>query len=128
MCDLRNRRGLAVWSLRGAGSRVGLAYMLRPPIVPMLARLVPELPRPGQPGGDLLVEPKFDGFRVIGFCLADRVYLQSRAGRNLTSYFPDIARLLRRLPANVVVDGVISSEAAAAHYVRDTPPSLPKSS
>jgi ATP-dependent DNA ligase len=55
----------------------------------MLAKLVPELPRPGRPGGDLLVEPKFDGFRIIGFCLPDRTYLQSRAGRNLTSYFPN---------------------------------------
>ncbi|MEJ3750589.1 ATP-dependent DNA ligase [Actinomycetes bacterium KLBMP 9797] len=80
--------------------------MLRPPIAPMLARLVPELPGPDQVGGELLVEPKFDGFRVVAFCLSDRVYLQSRAGRNLTGFFPDIGALLRRwMPTNVVVDG-----------------------
>ncbi len=79
--------------------------MLRPPIEPMLARPVPDFPPAGR-SGDLLLEAKFDGFRTIAFCLPDRVHLQSRSGRDLTAYFPDVARLLRRtLPINTVLDG-----------------------
>jgi hypothetical protein len=43
----------------------------------------------------VLVEPKFDGFRVIGFCLPDGVYLQSSATTTLKSSLtvhPDAAR------------------------------------
>lgn len=71
----------------------------------MLAKPVPDLPPEGR-GGGLLLEPKFDGFRTIAFRLPDGVHLQSRSGRNLTAYFPDVARTLRRwLPVNAVLDG-----------------------
>jgi ATP-dependent DNA ligase len=79
--------------------------MLRPPIEPMLARSVPIFPEP-MPGQDLRLEPKFDGFRVLAFCRPDDVLLQSRAGRDLTRYFPDVVQTLRAsMPANVVLDG-----------------------
>jgi ATP-dependent DNA ligase len=80
--------------------------MLRPPIEPMLAKAVLHLPELGVDGWDWRLEPKFDGFRVIAFRRPDDVFLQSRAGRPLAPYFPDIARLVGgALPANVVVDG-----------------------
>ncbi|KAB1103191.1 ATP-dependent DNA ligase [Micromonospora aurantiaca] len=60
--------------------------------------VVPESP-------DLLHEPKWDGWRCIAFRETDGVYLQSRAGRNLTTYFPDITRAIRTLPHGVVLDG-----------------------
>lgn len=79
--------------------------MLRPPIEPMLAKPVARLP-PGRRGDDLLLEPKFDGFRAVVFRLPKGIFVQSRTGRNLTAYFPDVARLLRRaLPANTILDG-----------------------
>jgi ATP-dependent DNA ligase len=66
-------------------------------------------------GGGWVYEPKWDGFRTIAFCLPDRVHLQSRSGRNLTAYFPDVARLLRRtLPINTVLDGVMWSVKVSA--------------
>jgi ATP-dependent DNA ligase len=73
----------------------------------MLAKSVPILPEPvGRQ--DLRLEPKFDGFRVIAFCRPDDVILQSRAGRILTQYFPDIASALHTaLPGQPVVDGEI---------------------
>lgn len=80
--------------------------MLRPPIEPMLARAVSRLPRPETPGHELRLEPKFDGFRALAFRGPETVFLQSRAGRPLAPYFPDITRTLRAaLPANVVLDG-----------------------
>ncbi|MFD6732010.1 hypothetical protein ACFWDZ_12980 [Micromonospora aurantiaca] len=50
--------------------------------------VVPESP-------DLLHEPKWDGWRCIAFRETDGVYLQSRAGRNLTTYFPNPRELHR---------------------------------
>jgi ATP-dependent DNA ligase len=68
----------------------------------MLAAPVDVVPE----GPGLVHEPKWDGWRCIAFREADDVYLQSRAGRNLTRYFPDVTRTLRAfLPPGVVLDG-----------------------
>ncbi len=78
--------------------------ILEPPIEPMLAKSVPELPA----GEGWLFEPKWDGFRAIAFRDGDRLYLQSRDLRPLDRYFPDLAAPLRAtLPARSVVDGEI---------------------
>lgn len=77
--------------------------VLRRPVAPMLAAPVDTVPV----GPTLLYEPKWDGWRAIAFRGIDGVYLQSRAGRNLTPYFPDVTRAVRSLPAGVVVDGEI---------------------
>ncbi|WP_406080137.1 ATP-dependent DNA ligase [Micromonospora sp. NBC_00858] len=74
---------------------------LRRPVAPMLAAPVDAVP--DAPG--LVHEPKWDGWRCLAFREADGVYLQSRAGRNLTTYFPDITRAVRMLPPGVVLDG-----------------------
>src|SRR4029450_11021777 len=75
-----------------------------PPIAPMLAKLVDALP----PAGDFLYEPKWDGFRAIVFRSADDIYIQSRDGRPLDRYFPELHdALLARLPKESVIDGEI---------------------
>lgn len=57
-------------------------------------------------GPNLVYEPKWDGWRALAFRGGSDVYLQSRAGRNLTSYFPDITRAVRAfVPPGVVLDG-----------------------
>jgi ATP-dependent DNA ligase len=67
----------------------------------MLAKAVDGLPE-----GDLLFEPKWDGFRCIVFRDGDEVELGSRNERPLTRYFPEIVDPLRdSLPARCVVDG-----------------------
>jgi ATP-dependent DNA ligase len=73
-----------------------------PPVSPMLAKLVRELPtREG-----LLYEPKFDGFRCIVFRDGDEIELGSRNERPLNRYFPEILEPLKRaLPDKAVVDG-----------------------
>ncbi|MGN9804023.1 ATP-dependent DNA ligase [Micromonospora sp. L32] len=57
-------------------------------------------------GPRLAYEPKWDGFRALAFVEAAGVYLQSRAGKNLTPYFPDITRPIRHtFPPQVILDG-----------------------
>ena len=92
---------------RGPGShaiisRVNLPVM--PPVAPMLAKLSRELPL----GGDMVYEPKWDGFRCIVFRDGDDVELGSRNERPLTRYFPELLDPLRaQLPVRCVVDGEI---------------------
>jgi ATP-dependent DNA ligase len=75
-----------------------------PPVKPMLAKAVHEVPR--APG--LVYEPKWDGFRCIVFRDGDEVELGSRNDRPLTRYFPELLDPLRAaLPPRCVVDGEI---------------------
>lgn len=75
-----------------------------PPVKPMLAKAVHEVPR--APG--LRYEPKWDGFRCVVFRDGDEVELGSRNDRPLTRYFPELVELLQAaLPARCVVDGEI---------------------
>ena len=70
----------------------------------MLATRAGELPR----GGDWLFEPKWDGFRTLVFRDGDEVFLQSRDGKPLDRYFPEVVEAVRReLPARAVLDGEI---------------------
>jgi ATP-dependent DNA ligase len=67
----------------------------------MLAKAVQDLPT-----GDLLYEPKWDGFRCIVFRDEDGIELGSRNQRPLTRYFPELLAPLRaHLPARCVLDG-----------------------
>jgi ATP-dependent DNA ligase len=85
------------------------AFPVAPPIEPMLARLADELPA----GGNVLYEPKWDGFRALVFRSASDVFIQSRDLKPLDRYFPELHEaLLEALPAGCVLDGeiVITSE------------------
>jgi ATP-dependent DNA ligase len=60
------------------------------------------------PPGDLLFEPKWDGFRAVVFRDGDEVEIGSRHDRPLTRYFPElVAELADQLPARCVVDGEV---------------------
>ncbi|MTD53941.1 ATP-dependent DNA ligase [Amycolatopsis pithecellobii] len=75
---------------------------LSPPIQPMLARAVKTIPDTG----GMLFEPKWDGFRCLVFRDGDQLTLQSRAGKPLNRYFPEVlAELSAVLPEQVVLDG-----------------------
>ena len=84
---------------------------LKPPLKPQLAKSARELPE----GDQWCYEPKFDGFRTIVFREGDDVQLQSRNGRPMNRYFPDVVEQVLQLPGErlvldgemiVVVDGV----------------------
>jgi ATP-dependent DNA ligase len=80
------------------------SYPIDPPVPPMLATLSDQIPE----GGDVLYEPKWDGFRAIVFRGADDLYIQSRDSKPLDRYFPELHEaLLERLPPGCVVDGEI---------------------
>ena len=73
-----------------------------PPVAPMLARAVPDVP----PGASY--EPKWDGFRSLVFRDGDEVELGSRNERPMTRYFPELVAAVRaELPERCVVDGEI---------------------
>jgi ATP-dependent DNA ligase len=70
----------------------------------MLAKVAAEIP----PEGDVLYEPKWDGFRAIVFRDGGDVFIQSRDSRPLDRYFPELHEaLVDRLPAGCVIDGEI---------------------
>jgi ATP-dependent DNA ligase len=84
---------------------------LKPPVKPQLAKSSRELPE----GDQWCYEPKFDGFRTIVFRDGDEVQLQSRNGRPMNRYFPDVVEQVLALPSDrlvldgemiVVVDGI----------------------
>jgi len=60
---------------------------LSPPVLPQLAKTARALPT----GDGWVYEPKWDGFRAIAFVDGGEVHLQSRNGRPLTRYFPELA-------------------------------------
>ncbi|WP_077194350.1 ATP-dependent DNA ligase [Streptomyces lydicus] len=73
-----------------------------PPVSPMLAKLVTDIP------AGMQYEAKWDGFRVIVFRDGDEVEITSRTTKPLTRYFPEVAAAAReQLPSRCVVDGEI---------------------
>jgi ATP-dependent DNA ligase len=60
---------------------------LKPPIKPQLALTRKQLPQ----GEEWAYEPKLDGFRAIVFVDGDESYIQSRGGKPLSRYFPELS-------------------------------------
>jgi ATP-dependent DNA ligase len=88
-----------------------MSLPLAEPVLPQLARSAKELPA----AGDWCYEPKWDGFRTIVFRDGKEVRLQSRTGKPMNRYFPEVADKVRNLPTDrlvldgelvIVVDGV----------------------
>src|SRR3954469_12071936 len=84
---------------------------LKPPLKPQLAKSAKDLPE----GESWRYEPKWDGFRTIVFRDGDDVQLQSRNGRPMNRYFPEVIPQVLSLPGErlvldgeliVVVDGI----------------------
>jgi len=93
-------------------SRLGLS----PPLPPMEAKSVDSLPA----GEGWQFEPKWDGFRCLVFRDGGDVELQSKAGRPLGRYFPEVTARIAALPAErfaldgeliIVAGGTLSFEA-----------------
>jgi ATP-dependent DNA ligase len=79
-----------------------MALPLSPPVKPQLARAAKELPE-----GDVWrYEPKWDGFRTIVFRDGDDIHLQSRNGKPMNRYFPEIPPQVAQLASErIVLDG-----------------------
>jgi ATP-dependent DNA ligase len=70
---------------------------LEPPIKPQLALTRKELPL----GDEWAYEQKLDGFRAIVFVDGEQAYIQSRGGKALARYFPELSFA----PGRYVLDG-----------------------
>jgi ATP-dependent DNA ligase len=80
---------------------------LKSPVKPQLARPAKELPS----DGGWRFEPKWDGFRMIVFRDGDDVKLQSRNGRPMNRYFPEVVEQVLKLPGQrLVLDGEVIVE------------------
>jgi ATP-dependent DNA ligase len=79
-----------------------LKLPLSAPVKPQLAKSARELPE----GEGWCYEPKWDGFRTIVFRDGDEVHLQSRNGKPMNRYFPEIVEQALALPTSrFVLDG-----------------------
>ena len=75
---------------------------LSPPVKPQLARPAKQLPE----GDEWRYEPKWDGFRTLIFRDGNDVHLQSRNGKPMNRYFPEIPPQVLQLPSErIVLDG-----------------------
>jgi ATP-dependent DNA ligase len=91
--------------------RTNLARALHPPLPPMEAESVKEIPV----GSEWQYEPKWDGFRCLVFRDGKSIALQSKSGKPLTRYFPDVVATLQALDAkHFVLDGEIVVPAGKA--------------
>ena len=81
-----------------------MALPLKPPLEPQLARPKAALPV----GEQWAYEPKYDGFRAIVFVDGEAVTIQSRGGKPLARYFPELSFP----PGRYVLDGEIVIDAA----------------
>jgi ATP-dependent DNA ligase len=80
---------------------------LKPPLKPQLALSRKQLPE----GDQYVYEIKLDGFRCVAFVDGDDVFLQSRNGKTLGRYFPEL-----KLPSGrYVLDGEIVVRDSGGH-------------
>ncbi|MGB7137571.1 MAG: ATP-dependent DNA ligase [Acidobacteriaceae bacterium] len=85
-----------------AASETDMDLIVKPPVLPMLAKRVEEIPA----AGEWIFEPKWDGFRTLVFKDGDEILLQSRDEKSLNRYFPEMLEPLRaELPRQCVLDG-----------------------
>lgn len=79
---------------------------VRPPLEPMEARSVPEIPQ----GWEWQYEPKWDGFRCLVFRSGSEVFLQSKS-KPLARYFPEVVAHILAIDAqHFVLDGELVIE------------------
>jgi ATP-dependent DNA ligase len=88
-----------------------MSLPLKPPIKPALALSRKELPE----GEDYVYEVKLDGFRCLAFVDGEEIFLQSRNGKELGRYFPELALTGTLPPGRYVLDGEIVVRDEAGH-------------
>jgi ATP-dependent DNA ligase len=100
-------RSIRAVSIHASAARIQhtVPLPLPSPILPMLAKRVDEIPSDAEGWS---FEPKWDGFRTVIFRNGDELLLQSRDGKPLDRYFPELREpLLRQIPEQCVLDGEI---------------------
>jgi ATP-dependent DNA ligase len=81
-----------------------MGFLIEPPVLPMLAKKVDAIPL----ADGWSFEPKWDGFRAVVFRDGEELLIQSRDGKPLDRYFPELREvLLAGLPERCVLDGEV---------------------
>ena len=94
---------MSSWSGREV-TIVHMGFLIEPPLLPMLAKRIGEIPSEEV----WSFEPKWDGFRAIVFRDGDDLMIQSRDGKPLDRYFPELREpLLSQLPERCILDGEV---------------------
>lgn len=78
-----------------------VSHPFQAPIETMEARVSEKWPK-----GELVYEPKWDGFRSLSWSAPD-IRIDSRNKRPLLRYFPELTPALEQLPDGTVVDGEV---------------------
>lgn len=92
---------------------------IRSPLAPMEAVSVDELPQ----GANWVYEQKGDGFRCLVFRNGASISLQSKSGKPLDRYFPEIVAAVRALSANnFVMDGELAVPVKAHSLLTSSSP------
>ena len=81
-----------------------MALSINPPYPPMEASLVHTIPT----GEGWQYEPKWDGLRCLAFKDEKKIELQSKSGRSVARYFPELVSALQEVKSRkLVLDGEI---------------------
>src|SRR5689334_17562815 len=90
---------------RDAEHRTTWGMPVVPPVSPMLAKPVKDF---SAVKGEVLYEPKWDGFRSVIFRSGDLVEIGSRNEKPMTRYFPEVVEAVKAsFPDKCVIDGEI---------------------
>ncbi|MEW1952336.1 ATP-dependent DNA ligase [Terrabacter sp. NPDC080008] len=90
---------------RDAEHRTTWGMPVVPPVSPMLAKPVKDF---AAVKGEVLYEPKWDGFRSVIFRSGDLVEIGSRNEKPMTRYFPEVVEAVKaNFPEKAVIDGEI---------------------
>ncbi|WP_284750841.1 ATP-dependent DNA ligase [Arthrobacter sp. efr-133-R2A-120] len=115
---------------------------LRPPVALALAKAVEAIPPADALPGEVVFEPKWDGWRSYALVGAEEVLLLSRQSKDLSRYLPElVSALTQQAPPGCVIDGeavvwskgrldfealqrrLVTSKANLAKMVRELPAS-----
>nr|WP_067060000.1 non-homologous end-joining DNA ligase [Mucilaginibacter sp. L294] len=86
-----------------AGKRKAATTKMPERISPMLCTLTKEVIN----DPDYLYEVKWDGYRIVSFAEKGKVRMASRSGLDYTKKYPNIARALKDLGHDVIMDGEV---------------------
>lgn len=97
----RSMAGIAGKAKRKTGG--GREMPLPPFIAPQLAYLKDQPPE----GKQWIHEIKYDGYRIVAAVAGDEVHLYTRSGQDWTRKFASVAKALRKLKTQALIDGEV---------------------
>jgi bifunctional non-homologous end joining protein LigD len=114
--QMRDKRGAAVWKSNREPEKIekpapaiddlkkqGVKKAMPKSVRPMLCTLTKEV----VPDADYLYEVKWDGYRIISYINDGKVRMDSRSALDYTKKYPPVAKALKELGHDAVLDGEV---------------------